>query len=233
MLRPTVQVLRAGLITYQQGLNLQKAIASKFVDNDDKLFKNILILCEHFPVYTIGIRSKDYTDEDEKHLKSLGAEFYRTNRGGLITFHGPGQLMVYPIINLKQFKPSVRWYVCHLEQTVISLCKEYGLSAKTTEDTGVWIGNEKICAMGIHAKRYITTHGIALNCDIDLKWFEHIVPCGLVNKGVTSLSRQTGKSISVDKTIPIFLENFKKTFECHLEDCPENETNQLLSQFAK
>lgn len=185
MLKPTVHVLRAGLTTYQQGLNLQKLLISQLTEKTENEFKNYIILTEHKPVYTIGIRTKDYTIEDEEHLKKLGADFYRTNRGGLITFHGPGQLIAYPILNLKQFKPSVRWYVCHLEKTIISLCKELGLEAGATEDTGVWIGNDKICAIGIHAKRYVTSHGIALNCNVDLKWYDHIVPCGLIGKGVT------------------------------------------------
>lgn len=232
MVRPVVHVLRAGQTSYAQGLNLQKYIASKFTDTSPDQFRNVLILTEHRPVYTIGIRTKDYTIDDERKLRQLGADFHRTNRGGLITFHGPGQLVAYPILNLKQFNPSVRWYVCHLEKTIISLCAELGLDAKTTPDTGVWIENRKICAIGIHGKRYITTHGLALNCDNDLTWFEHIVPCGLVGKGVTSLSVELNKPVSVAHTIPRLLDHFGKTFDCNLVECTTDETKDCLQRIV-
>lgn len=228
MVRPVVHILRAGQTTYAQGLNLQKCIASTFNDTSSELFRNVLILTEHRPVYTIGIRTKDYTVDDEKHLRELGADFHRTNRGGLITFHGPGQLVAYPILNLKQFNPSIRWYVCHLEKTIIRLCSEFGLMAKTTPDTGVWIENRKICALGIHGKRYITTHGLALNCDNDLSWFDHIVPCGLRDKGVTSLSVELNRPVTVEQTIPSLLEHFGKTFDCNVIECTAGETSDYL-----
>lgn len=230
MSRPTVHILRAGLTTYQQGLRLQQLFTSRFNEKTENEFESFLILTEHKPVYTIGIRTKDYTIDDEEKLRKLGADFFRTNRGGLITFHGPGQIVAYPILNLKQFKPSVRWYVCHLEKTIISLCDELGLRATTSQDTGVWIGNEKICAMGIHAKRYITSHGLALNCDVDLSWFDHIVPCGLPGKGVTSLSKQLGKRISFESAAPLMLSHFERTFNCNVKNCSANETRDYLSQ---
>lgn len=225
---PIVHILRAGLTNYAQGLNLQKLIASKFSDKMDEPFKNILILTEHQPVYTIGIRTKDYSIDDEEYLRSLGAEFYKTNRGGLITFHGPGQLVAYPIINLKDFKPSIRWYVCHLEKTIIDLCKQYELNATTTADTGVWIDDRKICAMGVHCKRYITSHGLALNCDIDLKWFDHIVPCGLHGKSVTSLSKELNRIITVNDATTKFLNCFKQTFHCELMELTDTDTKIFL-----
>ena len=221
---PLVHVLRTGLIKYAHGLNLQKFITSTFSEQNESKFKNILILTEHQPVYTIGIRTKDYTIDDEAHLRSLGAEFYKTNRGGLITFHGPGQLVAYPIINLKDFQPSIRWYVCHLEKTIIDLCKKFNLNATTTADTGVWIDDRKICAMGVHGKRYITSHGLALNCNIDLKWFDHIVPCGLTGKSVTSLSKELNRNVSISETTPLFLNSFKQTFNCQLTELSDDET---------
>ncbi|XP_055315168.1 putative lipoyltransferase 2, mitochondrial [Sitodiplosis mosellana] len=221
---PLVHVLRTGLIKYAHGLNLQKFITSKFSEQNENKFRNILILTEHQPVYTIGIRTKNYSIDDESHLRSLGAEFYQTNRGGLITFHGPGQLVAYPIINLKDFQPSIRWYVCHLEKTIIDLCKQFNLNATTTSDTGVWIDDRKICAMGVHGKRYITSHGLALNCNIDLKWFDHIVPCGLTGKSVTSLTTELNRNVSISETTPLFLNSFKQTFNCQLIELPDDET---------
>lgn len=222
-----VHVLKAGQLNYGESLKLQKSISNRLIQGDLK-FKNILILTEHRPVYTIGIRTKNYSIDDEEKLRSLGAEFYKTNRGGLITFHGPGQLVAYPIINLKNFEPSVRWYVCHIEKTVIDLCKKYGIKAQTTEDTGVWVENRKICAIGIHASRYITTHGLAFNCNIDLSWFNHIVPCGLEGKEVTSLSKELAKNVTIDDTTPEFLASFQDIFKCSIEIVSASETRDII-----
>lgn len=230
MAHRTIHILRAGRISYAQGLNLQQYIAKQSTGNDGAHFKNVLVLTEHQPVYTIGIRTKDYTQADEQRLQSLGAEFYRANRGGLITFHGPGQLVAYPIINLNHFKPSMRWYVCHLEKSIIDLCAQLGLQANTSPHTGVWIGNNKICAMGVHGSRYITTHGLALNCNTDLKWFEHIVPCGIAGKGVTSLSKELNSDISPDDAVPLLLDSLKKMFECNLIECSDDETKHYLEK---
>lgn len=224
-----VHVLKAGRLNYGESLKLQKHISRRLIQGDDK-FKNILILNEHPPVYTIGIRTKNYSIDDEEKLRNLGAEFFKTNRGGLITFHGPGQLVAYPIINLKNFEPSVRWYVCHIEKTVIDLCRKYGIKAATTEDTGVWVDNRKICAIGIHASRYITTHGLALNCNVDLSWFEHIVPCGLEGKEVTSLSKELAKNITIDDATLKFLESFQDIFKCTTEVVDETETRDIIKR---
>lgn len=223
-----VHILKAGRLNYGESLKLQKSISDRLLKGDAN-FKNVLILTEHNPVYTIGIRTKNYTIDDEEKLKKLGAEFHKTNRGGLITFHGPGQLVAYPIINLKNFDPSVRWYVCHIEKTIIHLCKKYGITAQTTEDTGVWVDNRKICAVGIHASRYITTHGLALNSNIDLSWFNHIVPCGLEGKEVTSLSKELAKNVSIDDTTPKFLTSFQDIFECSIEIVSDKETQKILN----
>lgn len=236
MSRPLVHILRTGLIKYAHGLNLQKLITSTYncksdddnSDNAAAAFKNILILTEHQPVYTIGIRTRDYSIDDEAYLRGLGAEFFQTNRGGLITFHGPGQLVAYPIIHLKQFTPSIRWYVCHLEKTIIDLCRKYELNAKTTPDTGVWIDDRKICAMGVHCKRYVTSHGLALNCNIDLKWFDHIVPCGLIGKHVTSLTKELNRTITVHDATEIFLSSFTQTFNCEITNLTDDETKHFL-----
>lgn len=222
-----VHVLKAGRLNYGESLKLQKTIANRLVQGEGK-FKNLIVLVEHSPVYTIGIRTKSYTIEDEEKLRRLGAEFFKTNRGGLITFHGPGQLVAYPIINLKNFNPSVRWYVCHIEKTVIDLCGKHGIKARTTEDTGVWVEDRKICAVGIHASRYITTHGLALNCNVDLQWFKHIVPCGLEGKEVTSLTKELARDVTVDETIPHFIASFQDVFQSEIENISPEETNEIL-----
>lgn len=230
MTHRVVHILRSGTINYGQGINLQRYIAKQYSDAKDTQFKNVLILTEHRPVYTIGIRTKGYTQDDEEFLRKMGAEFHRTNRGGLITFHGPGQLVAYPIINLKHFKPSMRWYVCHLEKTIIELCAKLGLAACTSPDTGVWIGNNKICALGVHGSRFITTHGLALNCNTDLKWFEHIVPCGIIGKGVTSLTKEMNRNFSINEAIPLLLDSFAHNFDCKLIECSGDETSDYLAK---
>lgn len=223
-----VHVLKTGRLNYGESLKLQKLISDRILQGDVK-YKNVIILTEHNPVYTIGIRTKNYSIDDEEKLKQLGAEFHRTNRGGLITFHGPGQLVAYPIINLKNFDPSVRWYVCHIEKTIINLCKKHGITAKTTEDTGVWVENRKICAIGIHASRYITTHGLALNCNADLSWYKHIVPCGLEGKEVTSLSKELNRDITIDQTTPEFLSSFQEVFQGSTEIIKQVEAQEILN----
>lgn len=175
-----------------------------------------LLLVEHNPVYTVGLRTEDYGEVEELRLKKLGAEFFKTNRGGLITFHGPGQLVAYPILNLRHFQKSLKNYVATLEQTLINTCRRFGIQARTTEHTGVWVKDKKIAAIGVHCSRYITTHGISLNCDTDLMWFRHIVPCGIPGKDVTSLTRELGKPTSIRDTISPFLQAFEEEFGCEL-----------------
>lgn len=213
-IKPLISVVRAGRIKYQQGLQLQKFLTSQPNEPFGE-FRNYLILQEFDPVYTIGIRTKGYTTEDEERLKKLGADFYKTNRGGLITFHGPGQLVAYPLLHLKQFKASMRWYVATLEQMVIETCKEMGITnASTTQDTGIWVNDRKICAIGVHGSRYVTTHGIGFNCCTDLKWFDHIVPCGIEGKGVTSLSEELKRNVSIEETSQKLVDTFAKVFQC-------------------
>lgn len=173
----------------------------------------------------IGIRSKGYTVEVEKYLRSLGADFHKISRGGLITFHGFGQLTVYPILYLGSFKTqkSVKKYVCMLEDVIVNagrtILKDVDNVFVSTlpEYQGVWINEErKLAAIGIGCKRYVTMHGVSLNCNTNLDWFEHIVPCGIEDKEVTSLSRELGRNFTVNDAIPYFLNSFKNVFKCEL-----------------
>ncbi|XP_036380686.1 putative lipoyltransferase 2, mitochondrial [Megalops cyprinoides] len=210
-----VNVVNLGQIPYGRALQVQQQYVRRHLDSSSQDL-NTLLLCEHQPVYSIGIRQALYSAEEEQRLKDLGADFYRTNRGGLITFHGPGQLVCYPIVNLGCFKKSVRWYVCELERTVISLCRKFGIKASTSPNTGVWVGENKICAIGINCRMYITSHGLALNCNTDMRWFDNIVPCGIVGKGVTSLSQELKREVTIQEAIPTLLESFAEQFNCSL-----------------
>ncbi|XP_033214774.1 putative lipoyltransferase 2, mitochondrial [Belonocnema kinseyi] len=228
-----VKVLWVGRLSYGTGLRLQKALADQHHDQTLNSPANTLVLLEHNPVYTVGIRNKGYDQEDEKKLKNLGAEFYKTNRGGLITFHGPGQLVAYPIINLKDFQGGIKWYVCQIEKMIIRLCAEFGIQGKTSPDTGVWIDDKKICAIGIHGSRYITTHGLALNCNTDLRWFDHIDPCGIQDKGVTSISKELAMDVRIDDVLPLFKNAFQDQFECSLVEFPPGEASEILRSCSK
>lgn len=220
-------------VSYAEGLRIQKKhLEAHFASDHSDQPKNVLLLLEHSPVYTIGIRTRSYSDEDERRLRSLGADFYKSDRGGLITFHGPGQLVAYPIFNLEDFRSSggvgggprgVKWYVCQLERSLIRLCKEYGLTAEAPGPplTGVWVNGRKIAAIGVHAtRRSFVSHGLALNCDTDLKWFDHIVPCGLEGKEVTSLSKEVSKRDEATKEVTLmdvinpFVKAFTEQFRC-------------------
>nr|XP_043871408.1 putative lipoyltransferase 2, mitochondrial [Solea senegalensis] len=212
--RPVVEVVRLGVVPYQEALRLQQV----YVDRHRSSPANALLLCQHLPVYTTGIRHKPYPAALLDRLRLLGADVHRTNRGGLITFHGPGQLVCYPVLNLGNFTKSVRWYVCELEKTIISVCRRFGIEASTSPHTGVWVGDQKICAIGIHCGRYITSHGLALNCNTDMSWFSHIVPCGIEGKGVTSLSVKLQRDVSVEDTIPHLLDAFRQHFNCELTE---------------
>lgn len=147
-----VFVRNLGRMGYLDALRIQKAQARQHLDfKKDKTSirpRNILFLCEHNPVYTIGIRNKTFDEREKNKLKKLGAEFYTTDRGGLITFHGPGQLVCYPVLDLGDFKKSIRWYVRSLEEVLIDTCGRYGIDAGVTDDTGVWIEDRKIAAIG-------------------------------------------------------------------------------------
>jgi lipoyl(octanoyl) transferase len=210
---------------------LRQAVDSSGGDRDRH--PNTLILVEHPAVYTIGIRTGEYPKSEEDRLRALGADFERTNRGGLITFHGIGQLVAYPILHLPDFpvlNSSVRCYVHGIEDTVIRLCNNV-FQAHVKSDSsfkppavatldgypGVWIdGSRKIAAIGVHAANMITMHGVALNCNMDLTWYDHIVPCGIQGKGVTSLTQELHQNFTIGQTIPYFLESFRESFKCEL-----------------
>jgi len=214
-----------GHIQYNKGLEIQQKFSEKLKTSSDENFGGYILLLEHKPVYTVGLRTKEYSDEYGKLLaERTGADFVKTRRGGLITFHGPGQLVSYPILNLSKFSwlpqglASNSCYVHALEQVVIdTLDTDFGIKGERSPDTGVWLGDSKICAMGLQVKKGFTMHGIALNCNTDLSWFGNIVPCGLVGRTVTSLSQEMREDVCVDDAIPGYLESFAKNFKCNVE----------------
>ncbi|MBC8265744.1 MAG: lipoyl(octanoyl) transferase LipB [Flavobacteriales bacterium] len=168
--------------------------------------KNHLIFCEHPHVYTLG-KSGDEKNllVNEDYLKSRGATFYKINRGGDITYHGPGQLVGYPILDLDNFFTDIHKYLRFLEEAVILTLKEYGLEAeRSTGETGVWfdVGTNrarKICALGVKSSRWVTMHGFAFNINADLSYFGNIIPCGIIDKKVTSLQQELGRELDFEE----------------------------------
>ncbi len=192
--------LRDGIIaTKQQNRDLEKQGRPLFP------IQHYLLFCEHPPVYTLGKSgSSDNLLLNEKGLKEKGVEFFKTNRGGDITYHGPGQIVGYPIFDLDGFFTDVHRYVRYLEEAVILTLAEYGIEGhRIKEYTGVWLPQNgllpkrKICAIGVHLSRWVTMHGFAFNINTDLKYFRHIIPCGIndKDKDVTSLSFELGYSV--------------------------------------
>lgn len=183
-----------------------------------------LLFVEHSPVFTLGKNGKgDHILIDETERKKKGIEYFHINRGGDITFHGPGQLVGYPILDLEKFKTDLSWYLRNLEEVIILTIAEYGLQGKRSAgETGVWLDPDskgmerKICAMGIKCSRWITMHGFAFNINTDLGYFDHIVPCGIQNKHVTSLKKEVGFEIPMDDVKYKVKKNFEKVFGCSL-----------------
>jgi lipoyl(octanoyl) transferase len=182
--------------------------------------ENYFLLVEHPPVYTLGksgkIENKLISNEE---MAIRGIEFFPTNRGGDITFHGPGQIVGYPLLDLENFLTDIGIYLRNLEEVIIQTMKEYGLSGSRSKgETGVWIdpqikGKErKICAIGVRCSRWITMHGFAFNVNTDLNYFDHIIPCGIQNKQVTSLQKELGKMIGMEEVKEKVKMNFENVF---------------------
>jgi len=183
---------------------------------------NYLLFVEHPAVYTLG---KSGHEENilisEEEMNTRAIEFYKTNRGGDITFHGPEQIVGYPILDLENFYTDIGRYMRELEEVIILTLAEYGvMSSRSVGETGVWIDagtphkERKICAMGVRCSRWVTMHGFALNVNTDLSYFDFIIPCGIQNKKVTSLEKELGRKVSVEEVKEKIKNNFEKVFDC-------------------
>jgi len=186
--------------------------------------RNYLLLVEHPAVFTLGKSGNiNHVLLSEERLNEKGIEFFRTNRGGDITFHGPQQIVGYPILDLEKFDTDIGHYLRNLEETIILTLADYGISAgRSKGETGVWIDPEikgrerKICAIGVRCSRWITMHGFAFNVNTDISYFNHIIPCGIQNKQVTSLQRELGREIDMQEAKERVKKNFEKVFDVEL-----------------
>lgn len=223
-------------LDYQTAWDLQTSLHRELVDRKvsnrrgskegqtPEAIHHYLMFVEHPPVYTLGKSgSLDNLLLSEEELSANGFDFYKINRGGDITYHGPGQMVVYPIFDLDDFFTDVHRYVRSLEEVIIRTLTDFGLSDAYREKgyTGVWLPakgelpKRKICAIGVHLSRWVTMHGLAFNVDPDLRHFGHIIPCGIdeADRDVTSLARELGRPVSLSEVRPLIFRHFREVFE--------------------
>ena len=208
-MKERVLLRNLGQIDYEPAWELQKQLQTELIQakrqEPPRREDHTLLFVEHPPVYTLGKSGNaDHLLISEAQLAARGAKFVRIDRGGDITYHGPGQLVGYPILDLDRINPDIHLYLRNLEEVMIRTCADYSVEAGRVDGkTGVWIPaapgqrDRKICAMGIRCSRWVTMHGFAFNVNTDLSYFSHIVPCGISNADVTSLSKETGQSMDM------------------------------------
>lgn len=229
-----IEFRHLGLIDYQQAWDYQEKLFSEILalktanrnlpENEQEATPNYLLYCEHPHVYTLGKSGAESNLLiDSVGLAEKEATFYKINRGGDITYHGPGQLVGYPILDLDNFFTDIHKYLRLLEESIILMLAEYGISAgRISGLTGVWLDHEeqknprKICAMGVKCSRWVTMHGFALNVNSDLSYFDNIVPCGISDKKVTSMHIELGGKVSMTEVEEKLLAHFARLFEAHI-----------------
>ena len=193
-MQSSINILDLGRMSYNSAWDIQKEYHKKVVSGKEP---DTLIIVEHEPVYTLGKNAND------NHLLQSASEeiqVFRIERGGDITFHGPGQIVVYPILDLNRFVKSVSWYMRTLEKIIIDTLSDFEIKAGLKDGlTGVWVGDEKIGAQGVRISRWVTMHGLALNVNTDLRYFDGIIPCGIFDYGVTSMEKLMGRKQDINK----------------------------------
>jgi lipoyl(octanoyl) transferase len=205
------QVELPGVVGYKESLRLQH---ERVVARKAGVIADTLLLLEHPSVYTLGRNAnRENILFSQVRLRRLGAEVFETDRGGDVTYHGPGQLVGYPILDLTQHRRDLAWYMHSLEEVFIRVAGEFGIQAtRIAGARGVWIGNDKLVAMGVHVSRWVTSHGFAFNANTDLRFFDWIVPCGLHGKGVTSLQKLLGLQVRMDTVTDYVIRHFGAVF---------------------
>ena len=226
--KPLVHLNDLGLIDYKEVWDYQETLFKQAIDlkiakrngETDEIPENHLLFCQHPHVFTLG---KSGNPENlllnETELTEQEASYYKINRGGDITYHGPGQLVVYPIFDLEQFFTDIHKYMRFLEEAVILTLKDFAIESGRVDGlTGVWIEGEtknarKICAMGVKSSRWVTMHGIGFNINTDLNFFSHIIPCGIDDKAVTSMQRELGKEMDINEVSRVLQNHLAKLFD--------------------
>lgn len=235
-----VSVKHLGLIDFKSALDYQTQLFESIVQQKIKnrnlevvlqqLTENHLLFCEHPHVFTLGKSgAKANLLVNEENLLGHNASYFETNRGGDITYHGPGQVVCYPLLDLDNFFTDIHKYMRYLEEAVIRTLQDFGLDGGRIQGlTGVWLDHEKkinprkICALGVKTSRWVTMHGLALNVNTDLNFFNYIVPCGISDKGVTSIEKETGQKIDLSLVENKLLGHLKELFEMEISWIKEN-----------
>lgn len=223
-----------GLIEYKNAWEYQESLFAKYLkikaenrdrsENEQEEIEGNVLFCEHHHVYTLG-KSGEQNNLliNDEFLNKIQATYFKTNRGGDITYHGPGQIVGYPIIDLERFNLQVKQYITNLEESIILTLKDYGIkSERLSGATGVWLDTEtnkvrKICAIGVKASRFITMHGFAFNVNTNLEYFNHINPCGFIDKGVTSMEKELGTKVDFEKVKDVLKEKIEQVFGMNLK----------------
>ena len=201
------QILDLGRKSYEEVWILQKKMQLKRINGD---VGDMLILVEHNPVYTLG---KNANPNHLLQSRDKSIDVFNIERGGDITFHGPGQLVGYPILNLSNYKKSVSWYMRVLEQLTIDVLNEFKIIASRVEGlTGVWVGDKKIAAQGVRMSRWVTMHGFSLNVNTDLSFYDGIIPCGIFDRGVTSMEKVLKRTQKMEKVKSLVIDKFNQIF---------------------
>lgn len=235
-----IVVCHLGRVPYGPAWTLQeqvqeRLIAAKRAEPSEPM-PHVLLLLEHSPVYTLG-KSGDPENllVSEERLDALGATFHRVGRGGDLTYHGPGQLVGYPLFDLDRFFTDLGRYLRTLEEIIIRTCAEYDVTGTRVDGrTGVWIGPDerglerKICAMGVRCSRWVTMHGFAFNVTTDLDYFDHIVPCGIADRGVTSLAEEADAPVGVDAVRPPVVRHVADLFEAKVTELRGGDAQDFL-----
>ena len=206
-----------GTMPYAEATRLQR---ERVLDRQARAIPDTLILVEHPPVYTLGRNAKtEHLLAPREWLAKMGAEVFETDRGGDVTFHGPGQLVGYPILDLTGHRRDIAWYMRSIEEVLIGAVSDFSISAgRIAGVTGVWVGQEKLAALGVHVSRWVTSHGFALNVSTDLRYFSWIVPCGLRDKGVTSLEKLLSRRMEINDVTSRVVEWFGRVFHFEIEE---------------
>lgn len=218
-----------GRVGYPDGLALQRA---RVAQRKTGAIPDTLILLEHPHVYTLGRNARrEHVLASAEMLARLGAVVYETDRGGDVTYHGPGQLVGYPIINLAEHRRDIAWYMRSLEEVFIRVAADFGISAgRAAGLTGVWVGDEKLAALGVHISRWVTSHGFAFNVNTDLRYFSYIVPCGISDRGVTSLAKLLGPPVDMDSAKERVIARFGDVFGMEMEEDCETLEEEMRSR---
>ena len=210
------RVEQLGLVDYQEALRLQ---AQRVAQRKSGTISDTLLLLEHPHVYTLGRNARrEHLLASREWLEEHRIEVFETDRGGDITYHGPGQLVGYPILDLTTHRRDLTWYMRSMEEVLIGVAADLGVRARRLAGApGVWVENEKLAALGVHVSRWVTSHGFALNVNTDLGHFEGIVPCGLRGKGVTSLAKLLGKAVRMETVRQLVVEHFARVFRVRMD----------------